>query len=241
MTDFVPATLAALRVPWHFTSGRVRRSAAAALPVELRTTGAVAALDAALAAYPELPEPVEAELPEEFTDYFDFTAEWLAERMPTLVEVSAATITAMLAERTAAPVSEVPEASVEALSRLWVRTITVEVIQESLALITDTPAGRSGDARIDSALSPAVRSALVEIVARELPRQSTYVGSILLSALAGLGGPADRLLDEIASAGGGAASSEAGVWSGLDPEVRRHARSVAVWRASMDAAEESPS
>lgn len=240
MTDLVPLSLAALPEPWTLTARSARQQAAGAS--EDSAARAVAALSALLAALPDVPEPTEADLPEEFADYFPFTADWLAERMPTLAEISSDTIAAMLAERTAVPVADVPAAPVVALGRLWVRTLVVELIQECLALLTDTPPGRAADARLASALSPSVRAALAELAARELLRQPAYVGSALLSALAGMGSPADRLLDEVAGGGatGGGATGGGARWERLDPELRRHARSLQVWRASLARAEETP-
>ena len=220
-----PPELRTLAEPWNLTSARARasavarlRSASSADPTStLEST--LAALDAALEVAPGLPSEG-PDLPEELTDYFDFTAAWLAEAMPILADISIAGVDAQL--RTRPDIPSGPR-SAESLAWIWVGYLVHGIIREALALLRDTPAGRSSDARIASTLPASVRDGLAAVVTRELPRQPAATSSRLLSALVGLGGPADGLVDAVARR----------QVPGLDPEQVEHARRLQTWRESI--------
>lgn len=152
-TFLVPAELASLPSGWNVTSDETRRSADPA--------GALLALDRALAVLPNLREPAEEELPTDLIAYFDFTAGWLAEAMPTLSSVSVETIEKLLAtQQTSASTST-------ALAEYWPRYITAGIARSSLAAAMSQLASADAVARF------------LAIVGRELPLQSVYWASTL--------------------------------------------------------------
>ena len=81
----LPNILTHLPASWNITSASGRSAQVTRLKHE-RTVidAALMALDHCLAAIPQLGEPVLDGVPESLISYWDFTAEWLAETMPTL-------------------------------------------------------------------------------------------------------------------------------------------------------------
>ena len=208
MTEsLLPRELADLPHPWNLTSDRARRAVLANWTADPRTTqDALLALERSLLALPDLPEPPDDALPADLMEYFDFTADWLAESMPELDDLSTTTIAKLLSERTGSPA---PETEVRSLARHWLRYVTVGITQaasrwlsHALELLHDLP-------EVDRFLA---------IAERELPRQPIDLASGLLSDIARQGhGQSDSLLARVVTD------------ERADPELRRHARSLRVW------------
>jgi hypothetical protein len=170
----VPPALRDLADPWALTSARARHQAvngSAALPVD----APLAAVDAALTALPDLDDPAPGDLPGELIDYFDFTAEWLAEAMPRLQDLTVPTAHAMLTERAGAPT---PESATVALLAFWLRYITVGVAKDALSWLSDRLAGPDPGPGVDR---------FVQLISREVARQPVDLASTLLTRLSELG------------------------------------------------------
>jgi hypothetical protein len=214
----VPPALMTIPPPWNHTFAAARRrDLDRAGWSRSGRTDALGALITALEVLPGLPIPADADVPSEFADYFDFTAQWFAEAMPMFESVSLGRIREMVTKRAGAAPTE---QEVSGLAALWILTMVLDVVRSAVDWLTAPGAQNDG---------PAAESAnrgLVDLVRRELPRQSNEVAETLLNAVAGLGQEAADLLAHVATD------------ERAPDSVREHARSLQIWRRGRPARDE---
>jgi hypothetical protein len=210
----LPADLAGLPAPWNLSSSRARGERLGARGTDAAAArSALTALDRALAAFPGLPDPPEEALPAELADSFDFTAEWLAEAMPTLDDLSAATIATLLERRL--PGHEPDPGQVDALAGRWLLYTTADIIRSALNWL-ETGLRQLGD--------PALVEELLALVARRLPDQPPGLAATMLTHAARIArGRARPLLATVA----GDDKADAG--------LRDHASSLRTWLSGFPA------
>jgi hypothetical protein len=209
----VPPELRNLADPWALTSARARHQAITG-STSLSVDEALAALDATLTALPDLVEPAPDDLPADLIDYFDFTADWLAEAMPRLPNLTPSTVQAMLTERAGTATSDTEAV---ALLAFWLRYITVGVAKDALSWLSDRLRGPDS--------GPAV-GRFVRLITREVARQPVDLASTLLTRLSDLGPAiATPVLDAVLAD------------PATDPELRDHAVRYRRFLAARPAAE----
>jgi hypothetical protein len=176
--------LAGLPEPWCLTHGSQRRRQAAQLPSDPHTiAGVLAVLERCLQALGDVSAPTDDCVPESLLPYWAFTAEWLAEEMPTLDSVSTETTARLLETRQL----DAP-GTAEALARYFAYWAAEDVVDSILAWL-----------RSAGELSPAHRHRLVELTSRFWISVPVALAAALFRTAADVAGAeAQPVLDAVA-------------------------------------------
>lgn len=186
--SLAPDAVLGLGPPWTSTPCNWTRGTCdpAALP---------AVLERVLAGLETTPEPDPADVPADLMIGWSFTAQWLAEAMPALADITPEAVRARVSE-----LPNTPSEAAEGIGRFWVAWLMERLLYQVLDAV------RSPD------LDAVAADRLMSIVESRVGAVRPLIAKQVLCAVAtGLGAAAGPLLDRLAAA------------ENLDPAVREEA------------------
>ncbi|GAA6617839.1 hypothetical protein [Scytonema sp. NUACC26] len=172
----LPKSLLKLPYPWHISSGTQRRQQIEKLsysPDESETSLEV--LEQCLHTLSQFKLPSEDSIPESLMQYWDFSAEWLAQSMPTLGDFDLAKVEERLKEYEMASPTV---AMVEDVGEYWLWWVLKDIVSTILKWLEDV---------FRKAKNVVPISRLIDITLRYLQQVEPHIAQSLLSCTAVIG------------------------------------------------------